>query len=196
MRMSREAMASHREDILAAASRMLRERGREGTSVADVMQAAGLTHGGFYRHFESKEALVAEATGTAYDGILKGLEKSAEKLGPIEAVTNYVADYLSRWHLKRPSSGCPMAALGVEAAREGAAVRKTFTDGTEKLLEKLSAGLDGSAAERRAKAIRLVATLVGAVVIARAVGDDRLSEEVLSACREELGSPRPRVNGE
>ena len=184
MRMSREAMAGHRRDIIAAAARMLRERGIEGTSVADLMQAAGLTHGGFYRHFDSKAELVAEAAASAYGDILEGIESKSGKSGAVEAVDEYITQYLSRRHVTKPGFGCPMAALGVEAAREGKAVQQVFAKGTEDLLGKLSAGRNGSAAERRSHALRILATLVGAIVIARAVGDDRLSEEVLSACRE------------
>jgi TetR/AcrR family transcriptional repressor of nem operon len=192
MRMSREAMAKHRQEIVAAAARMLRERGIEGTSVADIMQAAGLTHGGFYRHFASKEALVAEAAEAAYGDILNDLAAKSEKQGAVEAVAEYIAQYLSRRHVTKPGFGCPMAALGVEVAREGASVQESFANGTQGLLDTLSAGLTGTASERRAKAIRLLAMLVGAVVIARAVGDNRLGEEVLSACRETPGSPSHR----
>lgn len=192
MRMSREVMAEHRQEIVAAAARMLRERGIEGTSVADIMQSAGLTHGGFYRHFESKEALVSEASEAAYGNVLKDLAMKSERDGAAEAVEEYVAQYLSRRHITKPGFGCPMAALGVEVARQGATVQETFAAGSQGILDKLSAGLTGSASERRAKAMRLLAMLVGAVVIARAVGDDRLGEEVLSACRETAGSPTAR----
>jgi TetR/AcrR family transcriptional repressor of nem operon len=186
MRMSKEAMARHHDEIVTAASRMLRERGIEGTSVADLMQAAGLTHGGFYRHFDSKEALVAEAAQSIYDNILQGLATKAEKMSEAEAVADYVEKYLTRYHVSHPGAGCVMAALGVEAAREGADVQRVFANGTQRMIDKLSAGLSGTPAERRSKAIRTLATLVGAVVIARAVGDGALSEEVLTANREAL----------
>jgi TetR/AcrR family transcriptional repressor of nem operon len=186
MRMSREAMARHHEEIVAAAARMLRERGVEGTSVADLMQAAGLTHGGFYRHFDSKDALVAEASEAAFAGMLDAIETSFEKLGAAEGLKRFVGRYLSSGHVKGPGSGCPVAALGAEAARAGAGVRKVFAERTRKQIDKLATGLKGDGAERRAKAARLLATLVGAVVVARASGDDRLAAEVLSACREDL----------
>jgi TetR/AcrR family transcriptional repressor of nem operon len=192
MRMSREAMAEHRREIVAAASRLLRERGIEGTSVADLMQAAGLTHGGFYRHFESKEALVAETVQSIYDSLVKGFEVKADKTSEAEVVADYAAKYLTRYHVANPGMGCPMAALGVEAARETADVRRVFANGTQRTIDKLSAGLSGSPAERRLKAVRMLASLVGAVVIARAVGDGALSEEVLAANREALGVSAPR----
>lgn len=184
MRMSREAMAHHHEEIVSAASRMLRDRGIEGTSVAELMQAVGLTHGGFYRHFESKDALVAEAAEAAFAEKLNGLEKSSKKRGSVDAVKDYADQYLSQRHVTKRGTGCPIAALGVEVAREGPAVRDAFSDGTQHMLAELSAGLNGSAAERREQAMRLLAMLVGAVVIARAVGDQRLGNEILSACRQ------------
>ena len=192
MRMSKEAMARHHEEIVTAASRMLRERGIEGTSVADLMQAAGLTHGGFYRHFDSKEALVAEAAQSIYDNLVQGLATKAEKTTEAEAISDYVEKYLTRYHVSHPGAGCVMAALGVEAAREGADVQRVFANGTQRTIDKLAAGLSGTPAERRAKAIRTLASLVGAVVIARAVGDGALSEEVLAANREALGGAEQR----
>ena len=192
MRMSKEAMARHHDEIVGAASRMLRERGIEGTSVADLMQAAGLTHGGFYRHFDSKEALVAEAAQSIYDNLVQGLATKAEKTSEAEAVADYVEKYLTRYHVSHPGAGCVMAALGVEAAREGADVQRVFANGTQRTIDKLAAGLSGTPAERRAKAIRTLTSLVGAVVIARAVGDGALSEEVLTANREALAVAGPR----
>ncbi len=192
MRMSKEAMARHHDEIVGAASRMLRERGIEGTSVADLMQAAGLTHGGFYRHFDSKEALVAEAAQSIYDNLVQGLAAKAEKTSEAEAVADYVEKYLTRYHVSHPGAGCVMAALGVEAAREGADVQRVFANGTQRTIDKLAAGLSGTPAERRAKAIRTLTSLVGAVVIARAVGDGALSEEVLAANREAFAVAGPR----
>lgn len=188
MRMSREAMAEHHQEIVEVAARMLRERGIKGTSVADLMQAAGLTHGGFYRHFESKDALVAEAVQYIHDALVKGLETKADKASEADAVDDYVAKYLSQGHVANPAIGCPMAAFGVEAARETAEVRRAFANGTQRTIDKLSAGLSGPPAERRSKAIRLFTSLVGAVVIARAVGDCELRKEVLAASREALGA--------
>jgi TetR/AcrR family transcriptional regulator, transcriptional repressor for nem operon len=187
MRMSREAMAEHHQAIVEVAARMLRERGIKGTSVADLMQAAGLTHGGFYRHFESKDALVAEAVQSIHDALVKCLETKADKASEADAVNDYVAKYLSQGHVANPGVGCPMAAFGVEAARETAEIRRVFANGTQRTIDKLSAGLRGTPSERRTKAIQMFISLVGAVVIARAVGDSELREEVLGASREALG---------
>jgi TetR/AcrR family transcriptional regulator, transcriptional repressor for nem operon len=184
MRMSRDAMARHRKDIVAAASRMMRERGISATSVADLMQAANLTHGGFYRHFESKDALAAEAIAAAFDDHVRGLGTNIEKLGPEAAVEDYVGDYLTRRHLTRPGFGCPMAALGGDGAREAKVVQEAFAGGTRKLIDRLAAAQTGAPAERRAAAIRLLATIVGAVVMSRAVGEADLGDEILAASRE------------
>lgn len=189
MRVSREAMAEHHQEIVEVAARMLRERGIKGTSVADLMQAAGLTHGGFYRHFESKDALVAEAVQSIHDTLVKGLETKADKASEADAVDDYVAKYLSQGHVANPAIGCPMAAFGVEAARETAEVRRAFANGTQRTIDKFSAGLRGTPSERRTKAIQMFITLVGAVVVARAVGDCELREEVLATSREALRVP-------
>jgi TetR/AcrR family transcriptional repressor of nem operon len=185
MRMSREAMARHHDEIVAGAARLLRERGLEGTSVADLMQAAGLTHGGFYRHFDSKEALVAEASEAAFAGMLDSIEAGFAKLGPADGLKRFVNRYLSIQHVNGPGSGCPVAALGGEVARAGTDVQEIFAQRLGKQIDTLSAGLEGGPGERKAKVMRLLAMLVGAVVIARSVGDDRLGADVLKACRDE-----------
>lgn len=186
MRMSREAMARHHEEIVSAAARMLRERGIDGTSVADLMQAAGLTHGGFYRHFDSKETLVAEAADRAFAGMLQSIDESFEKLGPEAGLKRFVTRYLSGAHVKEPSEGCPVAGFGADAGRAGPAVRKTFAERIRAQIGKLATGIGGSATERQTKAARLYATLVGAVVIARAAGENRIAGEVLAAVRDDV----------
>jgi TetR/AcrR family transcriptional repressor of nem operon len=186
MRMSREAMAEHHQEIVEVAARLLRERGIKGTSVADVMQAAGLTHGGFYRHFESKDALVAEAVQFIQDALVKRLETKADKTSEADAVEDYVAKYLSQDHVANPGIGCPMAAFGAEAARETAEVRRVFANGTQRTIDKLAAGLRGTPRERRTRAIQIFISLVGAVVTARAVGEGELKEDVLRVGRDLL----------
>src|SRR5208337_1749453 len=126
MRVSKETMERHHQQIISTASAMLRERGVQGVSVADVMQSAGLTHGGFYRHFASKEALVVEATSAAFEGILDGLEKSSARKGNKTALEDYVSGYLSQKHVETPSRGCPIPAFGADVAREGVEVRAVF----------------------------------------------------------------------
>ena len=182
MRMTKEAMTEHHLAIVAAAARLLREGGIDRTGVADVMQAAGLTHGGFYRHFASKEALVAEAVAEAFDEFIEWLASEAKTKGPDGAVAAFTERYLSDVHLNNPGRGCPIPTLGIDLAREDQDARKPFAEGVERLVETLAEGMPGDSGQRRGAALRRLATLAGALVIARAVGGD-LAAEILSACR-------------
>jgi TetR/AcrR family transcriptional repressor of nem operon len=181
MRMSREATAQSRERILSAASKMVRERGVEATSIADVMQAAGMTNGGFYRHFRSKEEMIAAAIRAAFDDIADRFDRRLREHGAAAAIDAYVDEYLSVLHVEHAGRGCPVAAVGADAGRCGDAFAEEFIAGSEKLIERLSNRCAGATPERAA-AIRRLATLVGAVVIARAVGRGALRDEVIEAC--------------
>lgn len=183
MRVSKETMERHHQQILATASAMLRERGVQGVSVADIMQAAGLTHGGFYRHFASKEALIAEAASVSFAEILDGLDKSAARKGATAALEDYVSGYLSQKHVERPSRGCPIPAFGADVGREGATVQTAFYGGVGRLIEWIGTGLPFPEAERTEKAIELLSLMVGAVVTARACGDQALSKKILAQAR-------------
>jgi len=183
MRMSREAMAESHEKIVAAAARLLRERGIEQTSVGDVMKAAGMTHGGFYRHFRSKEALVAEAAQAAFRSKTEDIDKTAAARGADAAIAAYVKDYLSDGHVDNPGIGCPIAALGIEAGRLRSDVSSAFAAGVDAIFQRFVAAHAGGDRAARHAALRRLAMMVGAVVIARAVGDVPLRTEVLKACR-------------
>lgn len=183
MRMSKQAMADNHQTILAAASRLFREKGIDRTSVADVMQAAGLTHGGFYRHFDSKEALVDAAVSAAFDEFLPWLAERSVKRGGRNAAAAFAARYLSDAHVDAPGSGCPIPTLGVDLARQEQQGRMSFDAGVGRLIDALAEGMPGTARQRRAAAARQLAMLAGAVVIARAV-DEELAAEVLAACRQ------------
>lgn len=193
MRVSKTTMAAHHEAIVSMASRMLREQGIQGVSVADLMKAVGLTHGGFYRHFASKEALVAEATSAAFDARLALLNDKAIRKGHEVALEEYVAEYLSQRHLENPGMGCPIAAYGAEVAHESAVVRKAFNDGVDRLAEWLSGGLSSEIEDRKGKAAQLLCLMVGAVVTARATGDRSWSREILRQAR--LGANRLMTKG-
>jgi TetR/AcrR family transcriptional repressor of nem operon len=186
MRVSKEAMERHHEQIVLTASEMLRERGVQGVSVADIMQAAGLTHGGFYRHFASKEALVAEATSAAFNEILGKLEKSSARKGPERALEDYISAYLSQRHVEKPSLGCPIPAFGGDVGREGPEVRAAFYNGVDALLEWIGAGLPVPEAERDSKAIEVLTLMVGAIITARASGNDPLSRKILAQARKSV----------
>lgn len=187
MRVSKEAAAASRARIVAAASRLLRERGVEATSIADVMAAAGLTHGGFYKHFGSKDDLVAAAVGAAFAGHAERFAERRAALGAQVALRAYLDEYLSPEHVAHPGLGCPVAALGAEAGRSSAAVADAFARGVEETIARfLTAAPPGSdAATARAAAIRRLAAMVGAVVVARGVGPGSLADEVLAACAED-----------
>lgn len=180
MRMSRDAKTRHHQDIIEATAAMLRARGIGGTSVADLMQAVGLTHGGFYRHFENKDMLVAEAVKAAFDGVVSYLDGRINEVGPAGAVEDYVALYLSLGHLEHPEMGCPVATLGPEIARQSDVVRAAFAGGVERLIEKLAEGSVGDHQERRANAINLLCRIIGAMVVARAISPNELATEILT----------------
>ncbi len=178
MRMSRAAAAESRARIVAEASRMLRARGVAGASVAEVMQAAGMTHGGFYKHFISKDALLAEATAFAFAEAAARFDRRAARQGVEAAATAYAADYLSPAHIAHPERGCPLAAFGAEAGRHPEVLSQAFAAGVEALVERLS-----SAGASRDRAMRRLLILLGAVVAARAVGAGALRQEILAAAK-------------
>jgi TetR/AcrR family transcriptional repressor of nem operon len=184
MRMSREATAQSKARILNAASKMLRERGIEATSIVDVMQATGMTHGGFYRHFQSKDEMVAAAIRAAFDEAADRFDRRLRQHGADAAIKAYVDEYLSLSHLEHAGRGCPIAAIGADAGRYGGIISAEFIDGTEKLIQRLVKAPSGTSrtASERTEAIRRLATLVGAVVMARAVGRNTLRKEILAAC--------------
>jgi TetR/AcrR family transcriptional repressor of nem operon len=184
MRMSREATAQSRERILSAASAMVRERGIEATSIADVMQAASMTNGGFYRHFRSKDEMIAAAIRAGFDDIADRFDRRLRQHGVAAAIQAYVDEYLSMAHIEHPGNGCPVAALGADAGRCDGAFAEEFIVGCERLIERLSDASSRTtrAAPERTRAIRHLATLVGAVVIARAAGRGALRDEVIDAC--------------
>jgi TetR/AcrR family transcriptional repressor of nem operon len=184
MRKTKEATAESRQRILSEAARLYRQKGFDGVGVADIMEAAGMTHGGFYRHFPSKEALIAEAMTKAFADRAATLERG-DGVAAADLVRSYVATYLSPGHVAHPELGCPMAAVGSEAAHVGEAVNDAFRDGAEKILEPIAESLRGPGGSRRAAALRLLATLVGAVVVARASGDETFQAEVLDAVRDD-----------
>lgn len=190
MRVSREQMAENRERILDTAATLFRERGFDGVGVADVMKAVGLTHGGFYGHFASKEDLAAQALGRAFvhSGQWAAEAKATGPEAPLEAI---VERYLSPSHRDDPGHGCPVAALGCEIARQGSASRLAATEGVRAAIKGLSAITPGATAdERRESAIAGYATLVGALVLARMVEDGALSDEILAAAKAALASER------
>jgi TetR/AcrR family transcriptional regulator, transcriptional repressor for nem operon len=181
MRVSREKCAESRKRILEAAATLFREKGFDGVCLADIMKAAGLTHGGFYGHFSSKEDLEAQALSLAMAQLLTNWSETVDSAAgrPLSALAS---QYLSPYYRDNRGEGCPIAALGCDAAREGERVRSALTAGLEPTLALLSNVIPGrSKAQRRRKAIAALAEMVGAMILARAVNDPALSNEILAA---------------
>jgi TetR/AcrR family transcriptional repressor of nem operon len=187
MKVSRKQFAKNRQRILDVAGRLFRERGFDGISVADLMKAAGLTHGGFYGHFESKEDLVAQACAKVLSGSANGWARIAAER-PDDAARAIVEAYLSPKHRDQPGIGCAFATLGGEVARQAKPVRQAFTEGIRARLEVLAGVVTGrSKAAQRQKALATMSGLVGAMVLARAVDDPAFSGEILAAAAAAFG---------
>lgn len=189
MRVSRQKAAENRQRIIEAAGALLRANGLSGIGVADIMKAANLTHGGFYGHFNSKDDLVAQACRKVTAQAAENWQKTAAKSSndPYAAL---LARYLRPRHRDEPGQGCVFAALGADAARSGAVVQDAFADGLKPLMDLLAKSAPGETkAERRRKGVAAMAGLVGALLLARAVGtkdNKELSNEILEATRREL----------
>jgi TetR/AcrR family transcriptional repressor of nem operon len=168
MKRSKDDAARTRQQIVQAASRLFRAKGIASVSVADVMAECGLTVGGFYRHFENKEALAAEAIEAA-SLASQGAERDAEQV---------IKDYVSLGHVQHPEHGCPVAALGSEIHREHGVPREAFDVALGRMLGRISAP--------RTEQLQLAATAVGAVVLARATDDAKLAKEILEAAQKDL----------
>lgn len=194
MKVSKEQMADNRERILDTAAQLFREKGFDGIGVADLMKSAGLTHGGFYGHFASKDDLMAQATERALGRLQSAwaqLARDAADQGqePLAAIETA---YLSTRHRDAPGQGCLLAALGGDAARQGPAVRQAVTEGVRKQVEGLATLVPGrTKAVKRQRALADYASLVGAMVLARAVDDEDLSNEILRAAAVSLRLPEP-----
>lgn len=193
MRVSKEQAAENRKRILAAAARLFRERGIDGTGVDAITEAAGLTHGAFYSQFESKEAVVAEALRLALEESRRMLESLSQEKGRIGALTHFVKGYLAPSHRDSPGAGCAIAALGPDVARQSKAVRAGFTEaleGTIGTLADLCPGATGP--HRREEAIALFSEMLGALVLARAVSDESLSRRILKTAASRLSATTRR----
>lgn len=181
MKVSREQAAENHERIVRVAAQLFRERGFDGIGVAELMKESGLTHGGFYGHFASKEDLTAAACGRALDKSLQNWAAAIEKT-PGEAFSKIVSSYLSESHRDRPGSGCLVAALGSDIGRQAPPIRRVVTEGIHAFIGQLMRLVPGkSKPARRRKALSDFAAMVGAVTIARAVDDPELSKDVLDA---------------
>ncbi|MEH0525002.1 TetR family transcriptional regulator [Streptomyces stelliscabiei] len=180
MRVTKAQAEQNRAHIVATAARLFRERGYDGVGVAELMAAAGFTHGGFYKHFRSKADLMAEASASGLSQI------AARTEGP--GLTEFVESYVSREHRDGRGDGCTIAALSGDAARQPADIKKVFAAGIENLLTALqaSSGTSGDADQRAARAmvIDMLAHSVGAVMLSRGCPEGSpLADEILDVCR-------------
>jgi len=183
--MTGERKAQTRERILAAAGELFRGHGIDAVGVDAVMHAAGLTHGGFYAHFASKEALVAEVAAAALARSAARWERAAESEEPAAALAWIVGNYLDAAHVAAPERGCVLATLGPEVARRAAA-RPAMTASIRRMLDALARCLP---ARRRQGALEALCGMVGGVVLARLSDDPALGEELLAAARRVAGLP-------
>jgi TetR/AcrR family transcriptional repressor of nem operon len=180
MRVSKEKAAQNRQDILTAAARLFREQGVNATGVDSITKDVSLTHGAVYSQFGSKEAIAAEVIRLAFRGSKHLWQRLAERKGTKKAFPALVAEYLSREHRDAPGQGCVVAALGSEIARQPQSVREAFTKELEEVFKLLSLLMPGDNPARRYEdAIGAFAGMVGALMLARAVSDETLSDRIL-----------------
>ncbi len=190
-RHSQQEKARSHDRIVDIAAARIREAGTMAPSVAEIMQAAGLTHGGFYKHFDSRDDLIAEAVKRTF---ADSQEATATVIdGAEDPLAAFVDWYVSAEHRDDPGSGCSVVALGGEVARGDTRVRAAYTDQVKRYLAQLEQLLGGDASgaadpETRRRARVMLSTLVGAVLVARAVDDPALSDEIIGDVRAALTS--------
>lgn len=179
--------------IVAVASRLFRQEGYQATGVDRLMSAAGLTRGGFYSHFRDKSQLLIESLERAFDESSANLlERGHEELEGEAFVRAAARRYLSGEHRENLADGCAVPALGAEVARAPKSVQKVFARRIDALLDGIAERLGGGIRARR-RAMLLLSSWVGAMVLARAVGDKKLAEEILGAVRAEQPSARRKA---
>lgn len=187
----RSRVASH-ERIVDAGARVLRRQGYGAVSIADVMKEADLTHGGFYAHFASREAMLVELSDRAGARAVAAFAQIAAAEPAETALQALLHAYLSEAHVKQPETGCPIAALGSEMPRQAPPVRRAATRRIKEMIDLIARqSTDWGQPEAHARALVTTATLVGAVVLARAIDEAPLSESVLRAARAHLGAAPP-----
>ncbi|HXX03304.1 MAG TPA: helix-turn-helix domain-containing protein [Xanthobacteraceae bacterium] len=183
MKVSKAKAAAHRAALLGAACRLLRARGLAGVGIAEIAAEAGLTHGAFYTHFASKEALCAEAIAAMVAESEAGLRGAAD-------LDVYLAAYFSPQHAREVGEGCPFAALIGDVARDCGGARRAFSSGLERVIDALAEHhVGGGRSARRAAAIALLAGMIGGLTMARSVSPP-VSAEILAAMRASLKQPK------
>ncbi len=190
MRLTKEKVAENKARVVETAARLFREKGFEGVAVADLMHAAGLTHGGFYNHFESKDELAAQACAQIFLGTVAAIERIAAIESASErtaALDAYKRRYLSERSRDAPAARCPMVALGTDVSRQHGRVLQAYADGLRRYLDAFTRVLGGAKTSRqkaaREQSIATLAMLAGALSLARSVAeaDPELSDEILAS---------------
>ena len=186
MRVSRAQAEENRQNVVDVASRLFREHGFDGIGLKDLMGSAGMTQGAFYKQFESKEDLVAEASARAFESATSRWSDAVEA-NPKDPLGAVMAFYLSKGHRKEKMEGCPLVALGADAARQSDDVKAAFEAGIREHLSTLSRLISKSnSREKRKEAMAILSTMVGAVTLSRAVNDPRLAQSLLDAAAESV----------
>lgn len=183
MRYPKEQKAETRGRILNAAARLFRESGYDGVGVDAIMNEAGLTAGGFYSHFSSKETLFAEAMATALDpsNTLSATKSSA--LADSDPLGALIKGYLSRTHRDTVAQGCPLPALTADVARKSDTTRESYERDFLRYVDEIEALLPESSVLTRERALAIVAQCVGGLMLSRAVKNEKLSDQILKSCR-------------
>ncbi|MCZ7449246.1 TetR/AcrR family transcriptional regulator [Agrobacterium rhizogenes] len=195
MRVSRVQAEENRERVINVASRLFREHGFDGIGLKDLMKGAGLTQGGFYKQFASKDDLAALASRRALESATRRWsDAAADTSDPLESIIRF---YLSKDHSGEKAEGCPLVALGSDAARQTAEVRRPFEDGIRAHFEVLEELIgEGDDIARSEKAMAILSTMVGAVTLSRIIEDEALSTGVLDAAAREVRRIAGRDGGD
>jgi TetR/AcrR family transcriptional regulator, transcriptional repressor for nem operon len=173
--------------LVRLAGRALREKGPEGLAVAELMQAAGLTHGGFYAHFKSKEALLVEALEGVFEESNRKFQRVTDGLPPRDALARYIDVYVSPAHRDDLSRECPIVALNSDLPRQSKKFRATFYSGMRSLLNGLTDRIEAAGiGDSEALAASVLSSMAGAVAVSRTVSDSRLSDQLLKSTRESI----------
>lgn len=185
MRVSRAQAEENRNRVIDVSSRLFREHGFNGIGLTDVMKGAGLTQGGFYKQFASKEDLAAQACARAIAG---STQRWSEMIAsePENPLAGLITSYLSPNHRDAMGEGCAIAALGPDVARAGPAVRSSLEDGIVHHLDVLTDLLPEDLEDRRQQAIGIASSMIGALVLSRIVNDAALSDEILTSAAEDI----------
>ena len=186
MRVSRVQAEENRQKVVDVASRLFREHGFDGIGLKDLMESAGLTQGAFYKQFASKDDLAAQASRRALESASRRWSAAAEA-NPQDPLGAVVGFYLSTGHRAERMDGCPVVALGSDAARQGTDVKASFEAGVREYLKMLGSWVgEPGGEEPSGKAMAILSTMVGAVVLSRAVNDERLSKQFLEAAAKDV----------